>query len=356
MIQTQNGNIENSLLNFYNKANKKGYFNFANRNSINGNNKGYVLDGGYALQNFNIGLGTALTRINNEHIEMITQSLKAEYIVGERTRELDFEEDNLLTAEIKFAGETSSYSDTTNPNTLSLNVNMVETGHLRDSINIRLGDLQSNKLTKANINAMDKMISGAIKTLMQRWNDVCFKGNSDNNADTTNVYGILNYPHLSEFITLKTDLANVEYKTLHQDIKTLISELQSQNNHIDDTTEMRLCVTQGIYNALKVEGNMQKTLMSVLKETYPNLTIVSNVNEFRGAYNDKSVIYILAETPDDGSLVKRTAKAPYSELGLFSRVDERENYISQNISIGHCGVVFNKPYNVVRGVVASGNA
>ena len=110
-----------------------------------------------------------------------------------------------------------------------------------------------------------------------------------------------------------------------------------------------------VASLLRQEGSMQKSLKTFLNENYPNLEFVTNINEFKGAYQDKSVMYLIAETPNDGATFQQTALLPYSELALFSRVVENENHTSQNISIGHGGVIVAKEQNIVRGVVAGGN-
>lgn len=337
----------NELLNFYSKANPKGYFNFINKLEKGSE----VLDGGYALQNVNIGLGSALNIVNPDSVDMVFQKLKIEDIIGERTRLMDFTQDDLETPLIQYAGEASKYNDYVNPNTLNMNVSIIKTSQIRDSINIRVGDLESGQLSRLGISELEKQLGGALNVLLQRWNKVAFFGAGND----SNVHGLLNSPNLSEYISLKSDLANLSYATLLSDIQTLIQELESQNNHVTDDSTMKLALSPALSAALKLDGNMQKSLRQYLKENYENMEIVTAVTEFKGAYDSKSVMYLIAETPLDGSMEKRTAINPYSEIALFGRAVEKENHISQNVSIGHSGTVVLKPQNIVRGVVANGN-
>jgi len=337
----------NNLLNFYSKANPKGYFNFLERTERGSS----VIDGGYALQNVNIGLGNALSIVNPDSVNMVFQKLKIEEIIGERVRLMEFTQDELETPLIKYAGEPSQYNDFVNPNSLNMNVSVIRTAQLRDSINIRVGDLESGQLSKMGINETEKALGGALNILLYQWNKIAFFGVESE----AKVYGLLNYPELSEYISLDSDLSNLTYNTLLSDIQKLIQELETQNNHITDDSVMKLALSPALSAALKLDGNMQKSLRQYLLENYPNMEIITAVNELKGAYNGKSVVYIIAETPIDGSMEKRTAINPYSELALFGRVVEKENHVSQNLSIGHSGTVVLKPQNVVRGVVANGN-
>ncbi|RDU70413.1 hypothetical protein CQA66_08370 [Helicobacter aurati] len=340
--------MNQSLIKFYQQANPKGYFNFLERQNVGAR----ILDGGYALQNVDVGLGSALSQVNNKIIDMVFQKLKIEEIVGERVRLMEFSSDDIETPIIQYAGEPSSYNDFVNPNSLAMNVRILKTKQIRDSINIRVGDLESEQLSRVGVNEIQKAMGGALNILLEAWNKTAFFGTG---GEDNRVYGILDFPDLSEYVTLKTKLSSPTYDDMLSDIQTLIGELQTQNNHIGDDTIMKLALSPALSALLKLEGKMQKSLKTYLKENYPNLEIVINVNEFKGAYQNKSVMLLIAETPDDGSTEKRSVLLPYSELALMSRVSQKETHISQNISIGHGGAVVIKPQNIARGVVADGN-
>lgn len=332
------------LLSFLRKANPRGYFNYIDRGG-----GGAVMDGGDALMHGD--LGSALARLNSKVIEVVFQKLKIEEIVGERVRAMDWGEDFLETPCLKFAGVPTQYSDFTNPNTLTMDTKIVRTRQVRDSLNIRVGDLENSQLTNAGINELERKTGGALNILLQRWNTIAFKGLEG----VDDVYGLLNFPEISNYVSLSTDLGKPSYDTMLADIRALIKELQSQNNHIGDDSVMKLALSPAVSSLLQLDGNMQKSLRVYLQENYPQLQLVTNVNEFKGAYQGKSVMYLIGETPTDGTSEANTAYLPYSELALFGRIVEKESHTSQNISIGHSGVVILKPQNVVRGVIANGN-
>lgn len=355
MLNTNNINgVNQSILDLHKKVNAYGYFNYADTHIFGKYDAIKTFDGGYALENINVGLGSALTMIDNEVINMVNAPLQAEKILGDRVRALDFYQDTLESTEIQFAGKPSVYSDHTNPNSVGINPLIIRTGHMRVASNVTVGDIENSQLAARNVNVLNTKVKGALYLLMQEMDRVAFFG-VKGGGDTLPIYGMLNYPHLNPYISLSSDLNNPNYQTFYNDITLLISELQSQNNHVSNDTEMRLCLTPRATQLLNLEGNMQKTLRVVLKENYPNLTIIDNIANFQGAYNNKSVAFLIAETINDGSDVKNTAMLPYSEIGLMSRLTEKENSISQNISAGFCGAVFKKSFNVTRGFFAEGD-
>lgn len=336
--------IDTKLLSFFkNKANPNGYFNYL----YSDDNGGRVMDAGYALSN--IALGGALNRVDNQIIDMVFQKRKIEEIVGGRRQAMSFTDDVLETPRVKYSGEPSKYNDFSNPNALGMNVDVLKTKQVRDSINVRFGDLETTQLDRYGVSETRFALGGALNTLLAKWNKTCFFGGDG-------VQGLISYDTLSEFITLESETDSLDYAKLLDDIKLLFKELQGQCNHVNYDTPMKLAMSPALSSGLLLEGNMQKTLKAVLLETFPKLEIVTSVTEFSGAYNDKSIIYLIAETKDDGSIIQNTIDLPYSEMALFGRVVQKENHSSQNISIGHAGLIVNKEQNIVRGVVKNGNA
>lgn len=339
--------LDRKQINFFKDANKLGYFNF-----LNGSDSGArVMDAGYALAN--VALGGALSKVDNQIIEMVFQKRKIEEIAGERRQAFEFTDDVLETPVVKFSGTPSKYNDYTNPNTLGVNVKTIKTKQARDSINIKVGDLEQSQLNRYNVSEARQALGGALNTLLQQWNKVAFFGEG---SGDDKVQGLITYDSLAPYVTLSSDINALEYGKFLNDVKTLFKELQGQNNHIDYDTELKLALSPALSAGLLLEGNMQRTLKEALQYTFPKLKIVTGVNEFKGAYNGKSIMYLIAETPQDGSSVINTLDLPYSEMALFGRVVQMENYTSQNISIGHAGLIVNKEQNVARGVVANGNA
>lgn len=332
---------------FFQNYNKQGYFNY-----LDGSDSGArVMDAGYALAN--VALGGALSKVDNQIIEMVFQKRKIEDIVGGRRQAMSFEDDILETPVVNYSGTPSKYSDYVNPNTLGLNVKTIKTKQARDSINVKYGDLESTQLNRYNVSEARQALGGALNALMTNWNKVAFFGEG---SGDDRVQGLITYDSLAPYVTLSSDINALDYTKLLNDVKTLFKELQGQNNHIDYDTELKLALSPALSAGLLLEGNMQRTLKEALQYTFPNLKIITGVNEFKGAYNGKSIIYLIAETPQDGSSITNTCDLPYSEMALFGRVVQMENHSSQNISIGHAGLIVNKEQNVARGVVANGNA
>ena len=54
------------------------------------------------------------------------------------------------------------------PNTLTMDTKIVRTRQVRDSLNIRVGDLENSQLTNAGINELERKTGGALNILLLR--------------------------------------------------------------------------------------------------------------------------------------------------------------------------------------------
>lgn len=249
----------------------------------------------------------------------------------------------------EIAGSVTGYSDYENGTSADVNYEYPVREQYRFQTAIKYGDLETDKAAAAKIAIAARKQNAAAQIIATFENKAYLYG-----VKGKRIYGLLNDPNLNASISPISvggkstwddkqaanpdTFANIVYN----DVAALIADLFEQNGgNIDANTPMVLGVSNAKASALVVPNSFGLSAQAMLKQNYPNLTIVQ-VPELSTAEGDQLYL-IVPELLGDA-----TATVAYAEKFRLSRLVSRETSFSQKAIGTTWGAVIRRPSLIAR--------
>lgn len=296
----------------------------------------------------NVGLPAGLlTQLSTETLLNILSERSAEKITGNRTRVLDWADEDFYLPLIERTGQTTPYSDFGQTRVVGLNTSFNRHGHYRFSAKLTIGNLEEEQLSKAKISAYELKTSAVMEALEVEANRTAFNGYIDNTSGQYLVYGLLNNPNLPAFQASVKTIDNMSYAEIMAFFGNAVAQLTSQTgNNINPNTKIKVAIASNKYAFLSsVITDFGYSVKEGIEKAFPNLEFISCF-EFEKANNGQDVIYFIGESFAGGT--EKTLDLGYSELFRQSNIVLGEEFRSQQISSGVVGAILYKPTFIVR--------
>lgn len=296
----------------------------------------------------NVGVpANFLVDVMKEAVKVLVAPNNADAVIGARKKLLDWEKEAHEIPLIEGTGETHPYSDFSNARYVGVNVNYKRVNHYRFETGILVGDLLEKQYSLIGINLVSEMNYTAGEILAKQYNNISFNGWYVN--DKLFVTGILNDPELLPYETIAKSWDQCTYDEIMADMARLLAKLskQSGGNVKLRQDKIRLSLPETKLNYLNMTQNlMGRTILEALKIQYPNIEFVG-ASELSEAYTgNKDVLVLIAENGLGG--LRDTANQGYSQIGMLSRVVDKETARTQKMMSGTTGFVAYKPTYIIR--------
>ncbi len=262
-------------------------------------------------------------------------------------KEGSFADDTLNVRVREFTGGTSAYNDYSNGISSDVNDSYPMRQQYRYKTSIMYGDLEVEKASARRVALAAEKQESAAFNMAKTENKIYLYG-----VKGLKLYGLLNDPNLNTPVSALNATVNGEQKTkwtdkdkdpagvanhISNDVLALYQELISNNGgHIDPTTPMTLALSEKRVPFLSRANNYGNTVMSIIKETIPNLKVVTLPE---ASQSDGEKMYLICNEvngQDAGYLA-------FSEKLRVSPVIQMPNYQYQNYSAGSWGCVITQP-------------
>lgn len=288
-----------------------------------------------------------LTQLSIDTILNILSVRSAEKIVENRTKVLDWADEDFYLPLVERTGQTTPYSDYGQTRVVGLNTSFNQYKHYRFSSRLTIGSLEEEQFAKAKINAYELKMGAVMEALEVEANRASFHGYIDNSTNEYLIYGLLNNPQLNAFEVADKTLDNMDYGEIMKFFAEAIAKLTAQTgNNINPDTKIKVAIASNKYAYLV--GTITEygySIMEALNKAFPNMEFIS-AYEFVGAYNNQDVIYFIGESFAGGT--EKTFDLGYSELFKQSNIVVGEEFRSQQVSSGITGAILYKPLFVLR--------
>ncbi len=279
-------------------------------------------------------------------VSILFKAMRATELLPLR-KEGSFGDETLNIRVREFTGGTSAYNDFSNGISSDVNDSYPVRAQYRYKTMIMYGDLEVQKATARRVALAAEKQESAAYNMAQTENKIYLYGVKD-----LKVYGLLNDPNLNSPINALNATVNGEQKTkwtdkdkdpvgvanhIANDVLALYQELVSNNGaHIDPTTEMTLALSEKRVPFLSRANNYGNTVMSIIKETIPNLKVVTLPEASLSSGENMYLICSQVNGQDAGYLA-------FSEKLIVSPVIQMPSYQYQTYSAGSWGCVITQP-------------
>lgn len=295
----------------------------------------------------NIGLPYGLlNQVMEQSVRILVQARTAEEVMGPKKKMMDWEMETASYALKEVTGSTSPYSDFGQPNYVGFNATFIPINNYRFYSGILIGDLISSQYSRAKIEYISELNIGAAESLAIDFNRFAFQGYF---GQQQIIYGILNHPSLTPYVTIANSWNGATFDQIKTDISTILSQLVTQSGGNVDITKdrIKIAIPAGKLVYLKMATTeMGIFLINAIKEAFPNLEFVGSP-ELTGAYTGNKDVLIAIAINNKGG-VEESGVLGFSELGKMSRIAMKENSYTQTMSSGSCGFNPYKPTYIVR--------
>ena len=218
----------------------------------------------------------------------------------------DWSDEEIVITALEHLGAPQLYSDHGGVNLTSWNTTYERRNIIRHEIGAMMTMLDEERSAKGNINSMAEKRAAVAAAFEILRNDIFFNGFD---AGANKVYGILNDPNLSAFVTVATGAGGgTEWasKTVNErcsDIITAAAQLRSQSgNNVDpENDKLILAVASSVKDLMSEADSGNGVLFSVnswLKENYANIEVIA-IPEFDEADGGDNVFYLYADNVSD---------------------------------------------------------
>ena len=284
-------------------------------------------------------------------VRIMTAARTADNLMGVMTVG-NWEDEEVIQSVLEPVGDAVLYGDYTNIPLSSWNLTFERRTVLRWEKGFMVGLLEEARAARVRINSAAEKRNAAALALEIVRNRVAFLGF---NAGNNRTYGFLNDPSLSAYVTVAnpgagTTWAVKTYLQITADIRAAVAALQaaSQGTINVKKTPMVLAVALAVDQYLSVTSDFGNSVMSWLKETYPNIRVEA-VPELNGANGGANVFYLYAEKVEDGgtdggNVWAQIVPAKFQALGTEKRA---KGYL-EDFSNALAGVMLKRPYAVIR--------
>lgn len=287
------------------------------------------------------------------YVNIVTAARRIDELVGIMTSG-SWEDEEIVQGILEHTGSATPYGDYTNVPESSWNANYERRTVVRMEEGLRVGRLEEARAGRVRLDSAGEKRNSAQVALEIERNKIGFNGyNSGNNR----TYGFLNDPNLPNYVVVPNGAAGTSTwatKTFNEivlDITSSLKLLRTQSKEVVDPC--RAPITMALATAARDELSRINTLgtQSVyqwLQSTYPNVRVVS-APELDSAYSSQNVMYLYAESCDDGSsdggkTWVQVVPAKFQVLG----VQQLAKAYVEDYSNATAGVMCKRPFAVVR--------
>lgn len=194
---------------------------------------------------------------------------------------------------------------------------------------------------------------GAMRTLAIDRNKFFFEGVSVKGLAAP-VYGLLNDPALSAYITVQAEGANLVWsakspEAIANDITNAYAQLNTQSAGLvgegveSGRGKLKLAVASEAFPHLNRANTYGKTANAILQETYGDRLEIVSVPQFSNANSSADVFYLIYEEAGYETIINS-----YVEMARAYPLFTKDSTVSQKISAATSGCIVQYPMFVVR--------
>lgn len=286
-------------------------------------------------------------------VHTVTQAQTIDDILGVVTAG-DWEDEEVVQGVLEPTGLAQPYGDYTNIPLASWNLGFERRTIVRFEEGLRVGKLEEARAGKVKVNSAATKRGAAAMALDILRNRIGFYGfNSGDNR----TYGLLNDPSLPAYVNVAGGpWSGKTFLQITADIRTAVGALIVQaGGHVRagpnavNATPLTMVLPLGADNYLSVTSDFGNSVATWLKETYPNMRVIS-APEFAGANGGANVFYIFAERIDDGNsddggqTFAQIVPTRFKTVG----VEQQAKAYVEDYSNATAGVMLKRPFLVVR--------
>jgi len=286
-------------------------------------------------------------------VRIMTAARKIDELIGITTSG-SWEDEEVIQGILEPLGEAELYGDYTNIPLSSYNTEWARRTVIRFEKGFKVGTLEEARMGRLKVNtAAEKRAAAALALDIAR-NRVGFYGF---NGGLNRTYGFLNDPSLPAYVTAATGAstfttwATKTFLEITADIRGMMARLQaaSQDTIDVETARITLALATNVAQFLTVTSTYGNSVRQWMKETYPNLRVVS-APELNNANGGANVAYLYPEavttdgSTDDGRVWIQVVPARFQTLG----VEKQAKAYVEDFTNATAGVMVKRPYAVQR--------
>lgn len=285
-------------------------------------------------------------------VRVITAARKIDELVGISVGG-EWSDEEVIQGILEPTGSAVPYGDLTNVPLASWNLSYERRGVVRFEQGFRVGQLESERSARINVNSAAEKRAAAAITLEIMRNRVGFYGY---NGGATRVFGFLNDPGLPAYVTVPNGAggsplwANKTFGEITADIRTAVAALVNQSGDTIDPekTNIVLALPTIASQYFGVTTDFGMSVRKWLNDTYPKIRIVT-APELNGANGGANVFYLYAERVEDGSsdggrVMDQIVPAKLKTLG----VEQQAKGYVEDYTNALAGVMAKRPWAIVR--------
>ena len=287
-------------------------------------------------------------------VEVMTAARKIDEAVGIMTAG-EWHHEQVVQGVLENTGTAQPYSDYSNVNFASWNVNFVTRTVVRFEQGMRVGRLEEARAATIRMNSAQTKRESAGKNLEIQRNLIGFNGF---NSGANLTYGLLNDPSLPAYQTVaatgtgsSTQWANKTFLNITQDILTAIVALRTQSqDQIDpENTDLTLVLPTDARDLIATLNTLgSQSVAGWLAQVYPRIRVVS-MPQFNYANGGSNVFYLFADnvrdlSTDDGRTFVQIVPTKFKVLGVAQQAKGFE----EDYTNATAGVMCKRPFAVYR--------
>jgi len=280
-------------------------------------------------------------------VRVLTQARRADDLIGIQTVGR-WEDEEIIQGMIEPTGDAQLYGDHNSIPLASWNPSWERRTVVRWEKGTQVGVLEEARASKLNINSAAEKRNAAALALDIRRNSTAFVGFNGGNNRT---YGILNDPSLPAYVNVAGGTWSAKtFLQITADIRGAMAALENQALGLIDVekTPITLGVALAARQYLSVTSDFGNSVAEWLKETYPNVRVVS-IPEFNAANGGANVFYLFADSVQDsgtdgGATWAQLVPAKFKALGT----EKRAKSVVEDYSNATAGVLLKRPFAIVR--------
>lgn len=287
------------------------------------------------------------------YVQVVTAARKIDALVGIMTAG-SWEDEEIVQGIKEYTGSATPYGDYTNVPESSWNANYERRTIVRMEEGMRVGRLEEARAGRVRIDSAGEKRNAAQLALEIERNKIGFYGYNGGNNRT---YGFLNDPNLPAYVVVATGAgsdttwASKTFNEIVFDITEALQSLRTGSKDVIDpgSTPITLAVATAARDQLSRMNTLgTQSVMQWLQATYPNVRVES-APELDSANSSENVLYLYAESVDDGSsdggrTFIQVVPAKFQVLG----VQQLSKAYVEDYSNATAGVMCKRPFAVVR--------
>ena len=228
-----------------------------------------------------------VTIVDPETYEILFAPIKVAEALGGEVQRGSWEDVAAMFPVVEATGEVSSYDDYSNSGVSGMNMNFPQREAYLFQTVINYGELEVARASKARVNIVSEKDKAAASNLNRFANYTYAFG-----VQGIQNYGTTNDPNLSASLTpaLKAyggtswfsgGVVRATANEIFTDIQSIVTQLITQGDgQIDTQTPMTMVFSAVIDNAFTTTNAFNVSVSDLLKKNYPNLTMVSGVQQY----------------------------------------------------------------------------